>query len=451
MRPHIRHTYDRIVTNLNIHEISGSLGDLGTLLPLMISLAVSGQINLTSTLWFGGIWNILSGLIYQVPMCVQPMKAIGAVVLASDMTIQQNMAAGLGVGGIIFFLGATRTIHLIDIITPKPVIRGIQLGTGVSLMIKAHGLIKTLQWRISGENWSDNYTWVLLAFILVISCYNSRVPTALILFFIGLLFALIRMFADPEGPTNPPVAGGHYPDTIIVPSPEDFQIGFLNAGLGQIPLTSLNSVIALAALIHDLFPERTASTTSISMSVGIMNLTGCWFGCMPYCHGSGGLAGQYRFGARTEVSIIFLGLCKLLLGIVFGSSLVGLLKLFPTSILSVMLFVSGLELAMAARSVLDNAADSRIKYEHFLVMLVTTGSLVAFSNDGIGFLTGMVTAAIIAAQRLGARCWFERCVNRLQSLRPRNVQEEVDALPTSINLEEPNPEEMPIVHRGAKD
>ncbi|KAJ2964230.1 hypothetical protein NQZ79_g807 [Umbelopsis isabellina] len=259
------------------------------------------------------------------------------------------------------------------------------------------------------------------------------------------------MFADPEGPTNPPVAGGHYPDTIIVPSAEDFQIGFLNAGLGQIPLTSLNSVIALAALIHDLFPERTASTTSISMSVGIMNLIGCWFGCMPYCHGSGGLAGQYRFGARTEVSIIFLGLCKLFLGIVFGSSLVGLLKLFPTSILSVMLFVSGLELAMAARSVLDNAADSRIKYENFLVMLVTTGSLVAFSNDGIGFLTGMVTAAVIAAQRLGARCWFERCVKRIKSLRPRNTQEEVDALPTSISLEEQSPDEMPIVHRGAKD
>lgn len=55
-------------------QVSGSLGDLGTLLPIMISLAVNGQINLTSTLWFGGIWNIVSGLLFQVPMCVQPMK-----------------------------------------------------------------------------------------------------------------------------------------------------------------------------------------------------------------------------------------------------------------------------------------------------------------------------------------------------------------------------------------
>jgi hypothetical protein len=106
---------------------------------------------------------------------------------------------------------------------------------------------------------------------------------------------------------------------------------------------------------------------------------------------------------------------------------------------------------MAARSVLDNAADSRIKYENFLVMLITTGSLVAFSNDGIGFLTGMVAAAIVAAQRLGPRCWYERCVKRMTSLKPRSRQEEVDTLPSSINLEEQSTDETPIVPRGAKD
>ena len=71
-----------------------------------------------------------------------------------------------------------------------------------------------------------------------------------------------------------------------------------------------------------------------------------------FSHGSGGLAGQYRFGARSEVSIIILGLCKLLLGIIFGGSLVGLLKLFPTSLLSVMLFVSGLEVSYMTQFVL---------------------------------------------------------------------------------------------------
>ncbi|KAI8581924.1 hypothetical protein K450DRAFT_206868 [Umbelopsis ramanniana AG] len=433
MRFSFRNSYDRFVANLNVHELSGSLGDLGTLLPLMISLAVSGQINLTSTLWFGGIWNIVSGLIYQVPICVQPMKALGAVALSSNMSIQQTMAAGLGVGGIIFFLGATKTIHMIGIITPKSVIKGIQLGTGVTLMIKAHDLVKTLQWTITGANWADNFTWVLLAYIFVIGCYNRRVPSALILFLIGLTFALVRMFTNPNGPINTPRPGGHYPDTIIVPSPDDFKTGFLNAGLGQIPLTALNSVIALSVLIDDLFPEKHATTTSIAMSVGLMNLIGCWFGSMPFCHGSGGLAGQYRFGARSEVSIIILGLCKLLLGIVFGGSLVGLLKLFPNSLLSVMLFVSGLELATAARSVNDKVEDDRIKYENFLVMLITMGSLVAFSNDGIGFLTGMVGSVLLAIQRLGPKDWYEQFKEGVRSLRLQKQNTDDHILVTSSN------------------
>jgi hypothetical protein len=78
----------------------------------MISLAIGGQINLTSTLWFTGIWNILSGLFFQVPVCVQPMKgnhysmvlthtdssivAVAAVVLSSKMSMAENMAAGIG-------------------------------------------------------------------------------------------------------------------------------------------------------------------------------------------------------------------------------------------------------------------------------------------------------------------------------------------------------------------
>lgn len=55
-------------------EISGSLGDLGTLLPLMIALAAQGSVNLGSTLVFSGIFNIVTGLIFGIPLPVQPMK-----------------------------------------------------------------------------------------------------------------------------------------------------------------------------------------------------------------------------------------------------------------------------------------------------------------------------------------------------------------------------------------
>ncbi|KAI8979433.1 hypothetical protein BDF20DRAFT_819095 [Mycotypha africana] len=403
---------------ITILKISGSLGDLGTLLPIMMSLSLSGQINLTSTLWFTGIWNIFSGLMFQVPVCVQPMKAIAAVVMTKNMDIQENMSAGLAVAMFVFFLGITRTVYLVGSYTPPAIVKGLQLGTAIQLILKAQKMVPTLGWAVDRSNWSDNNVWVLLSFIFVVACYRTRIPSALILFFIGLIFALVYMYATAAGKNlpRPSVIGGHYPDSIIIPSPEQFKNGLLNAGLGQLPLTLLNSVIALSALIEELFPKKHANSSNIAMSVGVMNLIGCWFGAMPVCHGSGGLAGQYRFGARSEVSVVFLGLCKLILGILFGASLVGLLEAFPKSILAVMLFISGVELGCAAKSVSDIHEDEFRKREDFVVMLLTTGSLVAYSNDGIGFCTGLVSAALLSIQRLGLKTWFRNVTNSIKSI-----------------------------------
>lgn len=322
-------------------------------------------------------------------------------------------------------------------------ILGLQLGTAVQLIIKAHNLVPTLKWKIDASNWSDNNTWILLSFIFVVACYRTRIPSALILFIIGLIFALVLMFATPTGASlpRPSVVGGHYPDTVIVPTPPEFLYGFLNAGLGQLPLTALNSVIALCALIDDLFPDKHAKTSNVAMSVGIMNLIGCWFGAMPVCHGSGGLAGQYRFGARSEVSVILLGASKLLLGILFGSSLVGLLQLFPNSILAVMLFISGIELGCAARSINDFERDDIKKRENFTIMLITAGALVAYSNDGIGFLSGLLSAVILSMQRLGIKTWYRHTIEGIRSI-PEQWKDQSLKVPQQI---------LPVVQEGSFD
>jgi hypothetical protein len=63
-------------------EVSGALGDLGTLLPLMIALALQGSINLSSTLVFSGLFNIVTGAVFGIPLPVQPMK-VGSVLYPS--------------------------------------------------------------------------------------------------------------------------------------------------------------------------------------------------------------------------------------------------------------------------------------------------------------------------------------------------------------------------------
>jgi hypothetical protein len=73
----VRRFHRNNVTTLRrspLSEISGALGDLGTLLPLMITLAVNGSISLSTTLVFSGFFNLATGVFFGVPLPVQPMK-----------------------------------------------------------------------------------------------------------------------------------------------------------------------------------------------------------------------------------------------------------------------------------------------------------------------------------------------------------------------------------------
>jgi Molybdate transporter of MFS superfamily len=105
-------------------EISGSLGDLGTLLPILIALAQGGAIDLASTLVFTGLASILAGSWFGYPLAVQPMKAIAGIVLSRGMTLRENIAAGLCTGAIVAVVSVVGIQLLLNII-PIPIIRGI--------------------------------------------------------------------------------------------------------------------------------------------------------------------------------------------------------------------------------------------------------------------------------------------------------------------------------------
>jgi hypothetical protein len=107
-------------------EISGSLGDLGTLLPILIALAQVGAIDLATTLVFTGMASILAGAWFGYPLAVQPMKAIAGIVLTRGMGLRENMAAGLATGGIVAIV-SIMGIQLLLSIIPIPVVRGIDV------------------------------------------------------------------------------------------------------------------------------------------------------------------------------------------------------------------------------------------------------------------------------------------------------------------------------------
>ncbi|KAL2513299.1 Molybdate transporter 1 [Abeliophyllum distichum] len=114
---------------------------------------------------------------------------------------------------------------------------------------------------------------------------------------------------------------------------------------------------------------------------GIMNLIGCWFGAVSCCHDAGGLVGQYKFGGRSGGCVAFLGVAKLVLGLVLGSSLVNILDQFPVGVLGVLLLFVGIELAMCSR-------DMNSKEESVVMLICTAVSFVS-SSAAPGFLCGI--------------------------------------------------------------
>ncbi|TVU03721.1 hypothetical protein EJB05_50726, partial [Eragrostis curvula] len=418
-------------------ELNGAMGDLGTYIPIVLSLALSRNLDLGTTLIFTGIYNAVTGLIYGVPMPVQPMKSIAAAALSDpSFAIPEIMAAGILTAGFVLFLGATRLMNLVYWFVPLPVVRGIQLAQGLNFAMAAVKYIRYEQdlgksKSMGRRPWTGLDGLVLaiaaICFILlvngagdesrstdgdvadeethrhqeggagrgrrVIKRFLGSVPSAVIVFVLGVAFAVARHPAAVRE-----LRAGPSRMRVVRISREAWKQGFLKGAVPQIPLSVLNSVVAVCKLTRDLFPdeaEKAASATSVSVTMGAMNLVGCWFGAMPCCHGAGGLAGQYKFGGRSGACVAVLGALKLALGLALGGSMLRVLVEFPVGLLGVLLLFAGIELAIAAR-------DMSTKWEAFVMLLCTAVSLVG-SSAALGFLCGMIAHGLLML-----RAWLVR-------------------------------------------
>lgn len=369
----------------SLMEASGALGDLGTFIPLVVSLVVVCRLDLGSVFLFAGLYNIISGVLFNQPVPVQPMKAIAAVAIAETLSPGAIAAAGLGAGAVVFILGITGLVHTIERLVPRAVVRGIQLGVGLKLIIKGVAMVPSTS-LTSFDGWV--IATIAAAFILTTSRW-SRFPSALMLFGSGLVMLLLN---------NPDIMGalhwGWDGLTPTIPTLVEWKKGLVRGALPQVPLTVLNSVIAVCALSADLYPNKGIGTRPMAVSVGLMNLLGCWFGAMPMCHGAGGLAGLHRYGARSGGSVVMLGAAKVSIAVALGSSAIVLLNAYPMSILGVLLAFAGAELALPARECISR--------DGFFLATLTAGGCLAF-NTVFGVAAGITAAFILTLNRDSGR------------------------------------------------
>jgi MFS superfamily sulfate permease-like transporter len=362
-------------------EFSGSLGDLGLFIPLVVAMASVGRLDLGTILVAAGAMNVATGWFFRQPIPVQPMKAIAAVAITEGLTRGELMASGIIMGALLLAVGLTGMIGAMDRVIPRPLVRGIHLGVGLKLAAKG------VDWVFELPVWGwDGVAVAVLTALVLLWLVARRKSGLFFVFCAGFALIYLENPAAYEG-IGLTLAG----QQIGWPAAADWSGGLLRGAVPQLPLTLLNSVVAVCALSADYFPRRGVSPKRMAVSVGLMNLVCSPFGGIPMCHGAGGLAAQYRFGARTGGSVVILGLAKILVGVAFGGALLGLLGSYPNAILGPMLVFAGVELARACADSVDESVA--------LSAVLLTAAAILGSNTFVGFVVGAAFHLLVTRVR----------------------------------------------------
>lgn len=395
-----------MVYRLDRQEIAGSLGDLGTILPLAIGMVIINGLNPLGIFLSVGIFYILSGLYFGVTLSVEPMKVISAYAIATGIPVLQLTASGLLIGIILLIIGGSGAITFLGRYVPRSTIRGVQLSTGVLLISQGVRLIMGtstfqalhqtaepfLQIQNIGLIPLSIILGITLAVITLLLIDNKKIPAAIVVVLAGLITGLILGNFNILEKID---VGLHLPQFFPFgfPSIGDSASALLILALPQIPMTLGNAVIATTDLSRQYFGDASKKVTykSLCVSMALANFFSFLFGGMPMCHGAGGLASRYRFGARTAGSNLFIGAVLILLALLFGDNVLYIFYLLPMSALGVLLFFAGSQLGLTILDINDRKS---------LFVVLTILGITLASNLAIGFISGIALAYALRSEKI---------------------------------------------------
>lgn len=356
------------------NELSGAFGDIGTDLPLLIGMILINNLEASNTFIIFGTMQILTALIYGIPMAVQPLKAMATIMLTQKLNKNLLYGAGLSIGLIMVLFSGSGLLNKIENFIPKSVIRGIQFGLGASLCYLA------LTKYINSEG-IIGYTFSVFSFFIILFLLgNKKLPPAIPVIFLGIIYSIFFS----KGNINIENSVSLGIPQIHIPKLNDILMGFILLGLPQFPLSLSNSIFATSQTIKDLFPEKSINTTRIGFTYSLMNLINPFFQGVPTCHGAGGIAGHYAFGARTGGSLIIYGSLYLFIGLFFSKIANNLIHIFPMSILGIILFFEGISLMLLIKDI------SLSKNDFFIALIVGMICLTIKYGYVIGLLVGIL-------------------------------------------------------------
>lgn len=390
----------------NRMELAGSLGDLGTLLPLAIGMILINGLNPAGLILGVGLFYIFSGLYFKVTCPVEPMKVISAYAVATGITASQIQASCLWIFIILIIIGGSGIIKLAGRYIPKPVIRGVQLSTGVLLVSQGVRLmLGTSRFQNISQAAEPHLVLqkigglpiglvigIVLGLLTLLLLENRRLPAALIVVGAG---ALVGILLGTRQGLDQIQIGVYLPKLLPygLPSGTDFSFALMMLVLPQIPMTLGNAVIANADLSIQYFPQDGGRVTyrALCISMALAGVVSFFLGGMPMCHGAGGLASRYRFGARTAGSNLIIGSVFLMMALFLGYHSLAVIYMLPMAALGVLLIFAGAQLTLTL-------LDMQTRKDLFVPILVLGITLA--SNLAAGFLSGIAVAYVLKWKRL---------------------------------------------------
>jgi SulP family sulfate permease len=380
----------------NRMELAGALGDLGVTLPLAVSLILLNGLDPVGVFISVGVYYIVSGIYFGVPAPVQPMKVIGAYALATGLGVEEITGAGLIIAVLLLILGLTGAMSIIGRITRAEVVRGVQLSTGVLLMLSGlQFMLGTSKFQATQGAAEPNLILQSIgplpigivlglgaALMVLLLLENRRFPGGLVVVLLGVLLGLVL------GKELPGLSLGFHLPTWLpfgLPSGKALGAALLLLVLPQIPMTLGNAVLAYKDLSEQYFGPASSKVTApaVCVSMALANFGAALVGGMPLCHGAGGLAAHYRFGARSAGCNMIIGGGFVLLAVLLGPGALSVAGLIPLSVLGALLIFAGGQLALTIM-------DLENKEEMFVSLTILVITLA--SNLAWGFGIGLALA-----------------------------------------------------------
>ncbi|ETR72443.1 MAG: putative sulfate transporter [Candidatus Magnetoglobus multicellularis str. Araruama] len=389
----------------NRMEFAGSLGDLGTLLPIAIAMVLFNGLSPLGVFFSIGIFYVLSGVYFGVTVPVQPMKVIGAYAIATSMSPDQILSSSLLMGVFLLIIGMTGSIDFIQRFTPKAVIRGVQLSTGVLLIsggikfiigtsrfqLLQNAVEPYLAYQYVGPLPLSLIIGIISGIITLMLLDSKKFPAGLIIISGGLITGILLGKVD-SGNLHmalnlPELFPFGFPDKT------DFSFALFALVLPQLPMTLGNAVMAYTDLSKKYFGILSIRVTNqkVCVSMGLANIFSFCLGGMPMCHGAGGLAAHYRFGARTGGSNLMIGFIFIVLAMLLGDNIIQALNLLPMSILGVLLIFAGSQLTLTIM-------DLSSRKDYYIATLILGITLA--SNLASGFIAGMLVGYLLRWDKL---------------------------------------------------